>query len=81
MSQTRNNLNTLLSLEAYRNAGRSHIFPSLASLQWFIRKNKPFLIKNSALLMPAGRVLINEEYFDHAVMEVGKIYIEHSKRF
>lgn len=81
MSQTRNNLDALISLEDYRNAGRSHIFPSLSSLQWFIRKNKPFLIKNSALLMPAGRVLINEVYFDHAVMEIGKIHIENSKRF
>lgn len=81
MSQTHNYLGALISLDEYRNTGRSHIFPSLSSLQWFIRKNKPFLIKNSALLMPAGRVLINEECFDHAVMEIGKIHIENSKRF
>jgi hypothetical protein len=80
MSQTHNNLDVLISLETYRNAGRSHIFPSLSSLQWFIRKNKPFLISNSALLMPAGRVFINEVRFDHAVMEIGKIHIENSKR-
>ena len=81
MSQTHKNLGALISLDAYRNAGRSHIFPSLSSLQWFIRKNKPFLIESSALVMPAGRIFINEKYFDDAVMEIGKTHIENSKRY
>jgi len=31
--------------------------------------------------MPAGRIFINEQYFDDAVMEIGKTYFENSKRY
>ena len=66
----------LTTLTGYRNNGREHIFPSDASLDWFIRKNREHLIKNNALLMPAGRKLINQDAFDLAVIEIGKIAAE-----
>ena len=66
----------LTTLTGYRNNGREHIFPSDASLDWFIRKNREHLIKNNALLMPAGRKLINQDAFDLAVIEIGKITAE-----
>lgn len=55
----------------YISDGRTHIFPSEASLQWFIRKNKNLLIQSSALLCPTGRTLINANHFDEVVYTVG----------
>jgi len=55
----------------YISQGRTHIFPSEASLQWFIRKNKNLLIQASALLCPTGRTLIDENHFDEVVYTVG----------
>ena len=64
-------LNTLKTPKDYISEGRSHIFPSVASLQWFIRKNKLILIKHAALLCPTGRTLINANQFDQVVFTVG----------
>lgn len=55
----------------YISQGRTHIFPSEASLQWFIRKNKNLLIQASALLSPTGRTLIDANHFDQVVYTVG----------
>lgn len=68
-------LNSLLALTnptQYR-IGREHIFPSDASLQWFIRKNKIALAKAGAVVKPAGHILINQNKFDVAVLEIGLI--------
>ena len=55
----------------YISDGRTHIFPSEASLHWFIRKNKNLLIKSGALLSPTGRTLIEANNFDGVVYTVG----------
>ena len=55
----------------YISDGRTHIFPSEPSLQWFIRKNKNLLIQASALLCPTGRTLIDANQFDKVVYTVG----------
>jgi hypothetical protein len=68
---TQNNLIALLNLNDYRQAGREHIFPSEASLLWFIRKNKIVLAKAGAILKPAGRLMINQDKFDNAVLNIG----------
>jgi hypothetical protein len=68
---TQNNLLVLVNLNDYRQAGRDHIFPSEASLQWFIRKNKIALAKAGAILKPAGRLMINQSKFDNAVLNIG----------
>ena len=65
-----NSLLTLTNPIQYR-IGREHIFPSDASLQWFIRKNKAALAKAGAVLKPAGHILINQNKFDAAVLEIG----------
>ena len=74
-------LQKLTTLTGYRNNGREHIFPSDASLDWFIRKNRGHLVKNHPLLMPAGRKLINQDAFDLAVFEIGKIAAEKYRQY
>jgi hypothetical protein len=64
-------LNQLRTPKDYISDGRTHIFPSEASLQWFIRKNKNLLIQSSALLCPTGRTLIDANQFDQVVFTVG----------
>jgi len=67
---TPNSLLVLTNPMQYRN-GREHIFPSDASLQWFIRKNKVVLAQAGAILKPAGHIMINQNKFDCAVLEIG----------
>ncbi len=55
----------------YRADGRTTIFPSEASLGWFIRKNKARLVESGAILAPTGRKLINPQVFDQVVLEIG----------
>ena len=55
----------------YRADGRESIFPSEASLGWFVRKNKARLVERGAILAPTGRKLINPEVFDQVVLEIG----------
>ena len=61
----------LVTPNDYRESGRTDIFPSPASLQWFIRCNKSALVEHKALLMPTGRKLINPAAFDQVVIDVG----------
>jgi hypothetical protein len=55
----------------YRAEGRTTVFPSAGSLEWFIRKNKAILTSRNALASPTGRTLINPRLFDLVVLEVG----------
>lgn len=55
----------------YRAEGRTTVFPSAGSLEWFIRKNKAILTSKNALVSPTGRTLINPRLFDLVVLEVG----------
>lgn len=50
---------------------RWHIFPSLESLRWFTRQHHAELVRRQALVMPAGRKLLNVPAFDRAVVEIG----------
>ena len=51
--------------------GREHVFPSLESLRWFTRQHHAELVRRQALVMPAGRKLVNVPAFDRAVVEIG----------
>lgn len=51
---------------------RSHLFPSVTSLAWFVRQNKEQLIERSALLMIAGRWFVSPAIFDSYILEAGK---------
>jgi hypothetical protein len=53
--------------EDYRNAGRKNLFPTKASLDWFIRKHRQKLIKVKAIVCPTGRRLISPESFDEFI--------------
>lgn len=75
------NLHQLRTPKDYISDGRSHVFPSESSLQWFIRKNKALLIQSSALLCPTGRTLINAQNFDEVVYSVGTNAIKQGSNF
>lgn len=61
----------LISLSDYRSNGRSAVFPSAYSLDWFIRKHKQILLDRGAIISPTGRKLINPTEFDQLVLEIG----------
>lgn len=61
----------LKTLSDYRAEGRTTVFPSAGSLEWFIRKNKALLTSKNALVSPTGRTLINPKVFDLIVLEIG----------
>ena len=56
---------------AYR-AEREHIFPSDSSLDWFIRTNRGKLNEAHALLMLNGRIMIDHDAFDAALMKIAQ---------
>jgi hypothetical protein len=74
--QHENSVCALLNPERYRNLGRTEVFPSESSLQWFIRKHKDRLINCGALLAPTSRKLINPPSFDEVVLAVG-LLVDH----
>lgn len=53
-------------------AERPQIFPSVESLRWFERQHRDELIAKGAVVMPAGRKLLNAQVFDDAVIEIGQ---------
>lgn len=63
-------VNALLPLSDYH-AARSHVFPSDTSLDWYLRKHRSALIEAGALLMVAGRWLVQPSTFDTYVLERG----------
>jgi len=65
------NLEHLKTLGEYQGA-RTHIWPTLASVRWFIRTNKPDLLECGALLILGGRLVIDEPRFDAAVERIGR---------
>lgn len=60
----------LAPLSEYR-AQRQHIFPSQPSLDWYLRKNRPGLVENGAMLLLAGRWFVNAERFDAYLLQAG----------
>ena len=70
----------LKTLPDYLAEGRTHVFPSVGSLEWFIRKNKKLLLEKRALVRPTGKTLIVSSLFDEVVLTVGVMNI-HSRNF
>jgi len=58
------------STEAYRNAGRTNLFPTKASLDWFIRKHRHELVKEKAIVSPTGRRMIRPKSFDEFIADL-----------
>ena len=64
-------LSSLKSRDEYL-AERGNIFPSSASLQWFLRTNRQLLVDADALHKPNGVLKIAPEQFDAVVLQVGR---------
>jgi hypothetical protein len=64
-------LDRLIPKAAYRERGRTHIFPSQSSLDWFIRSNRSALISGEALVIVGRRgSLVDPIAFDEVVQRV-----------
>lgn len=61
----------LCTLDAYHDT-RGHLFPSMESLRWFVRKNRAALVAAGALLMITGRWMADPSRFDAAVVKIGQ---------
>ena len=61
----------LVSLKDYQ-VIRAHLFPSIESTRWFVRKHRRILISSGALLEIAGRSQVSPQEFDEVVLFVGK---------
>jgi len=72
-------LSELKTPSDYRAEGRTHVFPSAGSLEWFIRKHKVALIKEKALLRPTRKIMVNPPLFDKLVLSIGSQNIDESK--
>lgn len=64
-------LNRLMPLEEYQ-ASRQQVFPSIQSLKWFVRQNRPELAEHGAIVAPTGRRLVVVDRFDEVVALIGR---------
>ncbi len=62
-----NTIEQLMSIDDYV-ALRRHVFPSVDSFKWFMRKHRTRLVESGALVRPTGRWLVNAAVCDSAVM-------------
>lgn len=69
--RTEDNLSTLLPPAEYQPTV-PQVFQTLSSLDWFIRRNWTELTELGAVVMPAGRKLIDRERMDQAILAIGK---------
>ncbi len=60
----------LLQLDEYR-APRENLFPSRASLEWFVRQHRAELGQAGALSAPNGKLMVFPDRFDAVVLEIG----------
>ena len=67
---------SLVRPEAYRNAGRTNLFPTAASLNWFKRKHRQQLVKEKAIVSPTGRELLNPPIFDKYIANLTAVGVE-----
>lgn len=64
-------LQSLIEIADYQRANQN-VFPSEASLRWFIRRNRPGLLESGALVMLCGRWMIHGPNFTERVMEIAR---------
>jgi hypothetical protein len=62
----------LIAPEKYL-AERANVFPSLGSLQWYMRQRRAGLAQCGAMLMIGGRLLVHPGRFDAFVVEHGAV--------
>ncbi len=64
-------VSSLVPMVEYQRS-RAHLFPSIASMQWFVRSHRAALIAGDALVLVAGRYLVAPEAVDAFAMRAGK---------
>lgn len=52
--------------------GVSAAFPSIDSLRWFVRRNRPALVERGALIIVTGRMRFHPGRFKQAAVEIGQ---------
>jgi hypothetical protein len=57
--------------EDYRTS-RERMFPTAPALSWFIRQNRPRLVDAGALVVHAGRNMVDAVAFDAAVLDLAR---------
>lgn len=57
-------LAALRTFPQYREDGREHVFPSPTSLEWSCRKHRRALVEAGALVLVAGRRMLNPPLAD-----------------
>ncbi|HMM87072.1 MAG TPA: hypothetical protein PKC53_16505 [Azohydromonas sp.] len=57
---------------------RRHIFPTSTSLEWHLRQHKPEWVAAGALLVIAGRRVVNPVLADELVLRAGQAAAEAS---
>jgi hypothetical protein len=50
----------------------STAFPSIDSLRWFVRRNRPTLVKRGAVIIVTGRMRFHPDRFKQATVEIGQ---------
>lgn len=63
-------LDELVTLQELQQRLERH-FPSLGSLQWYVRTHRQSLIEERAMFEVARRVLVHPVRFDAAVLKIG----------
>lgn len=64
-------LPSVVALEQYRQQ-RAHLFPTMNSLQWWMRSHRRQAIEAGALLLVRGRYHVNPEKFDACIVACGQ---------
>jgi hypothetical protein len=64
-----------LTLDQYQQS-RSHIFPTLMSLRWFMTRNRDALVRGPAFIVPVKQILLDPDAFDALVEQVGHLRAE-----
>ena len=54
-------------------AARARIFPSESSLRWHLRVHRAELVAEGAVVRLAGRLLIDPDLFDEAILKIAKL--------
>ncbi len=65
-------LDRVRRLEPEYRQSRARFFPTLHSLQWFVRRHKARLIKAGAIVMHGGQWYADDAKFDAVVMAVAE---------
>lgn len=50
----------------------SATFPTIDSLRWFVRRNRPALVERGALIIVTGRMRFHPARFKAAAVEIGQ---------